>query len=119
MEIFFFHFRVRRFLSRKNAIHHFHLSKKILKRRLLAFRHFIPLWRRQVHRGFNNNPSCERDFAKFKQPTTSGEGTRPDHLRNARVAHFSEHVPANYYHNRLLDYNGLVKLSHPSIPPIP
>ena len=97
-------------------------QKKIRKRWLLVFRHFISLWHRQVHRGFNNNPSCERDFAKFKQPSTSRKGTQPDHRRNARVGHFSEHVVVNYYHNRLLDYSGLtglVKPSHPSIPPIP
>ena len=84
----------------------------------MACPHIIPKWHGLVHRGFSNNPSCELGVRNYTQRLTSGKGTQPDHLRNARVD-FSEHVLANYYHNRRLDYNGLVKLSHPSIPLIP
>ena len=83
------------------------IQRKYLKEKIgfwvfsLNFPHCSSLWHRLVHGGFNSNPSCELGVRNYTQRPRIKEGTHPGHLKNERVAHFSEHVLANYDHNRL------------------
>ena len=95
-------------------------QKKILIRWLLVCPDFMAFSNTLVHRGVNNNPSCDRSVRIFRKPPTSLKRTQPGHLRDCRFRHFSEHMFFDDYYNLRWNYiNGIGKLSHPSNPPIP